>query len=381
MNDEYYDEQLKKYEGVSLNTIKALKGLSVQRAILQNNAMDEEGHPIYTEEDANSLDSLSQSRKDLKSFVNSLGKLKDGLIAQSKEDADLNKRHVEKGGLIYTLSDNPSMEAQIAFDIHLIDNQYEKEEGGKETDITEFLGKFFKISEDSMEDAINFLKNNLGVTFSSQYWDNALAETANVIDNKEVNEIEANKEVIKEIREKRNALSQLKRLRQDHKNPIEILGDQMDESEQEAIKKLVEEINFLTNKLIIPESVKTEISADTQVSSNRAYDKSLELEGITKGTKEEYTFILKHITSDNLRYLSSLEYDARQLDSNKRGNVSNSTIKRLDENKLEGETYYDAFLKTARTKLLPYYKRYTPEGYESLKDIIEQPGSDMEKKL
>ncbi len=103
MNDDYYKEQAEKYEklGISSDTIKFLKGLSIERAILQNSVLDEKGRPIYTEFEKEKLDSLSQARKDSKSLVNSLGVLKTGIVEQTIGEADLNSRHIEKGGLIY----------------------------------------------------------------------------------------------------------------------------------------------------------------------------------------------------------------------------------------------------------------------------------------
>ena len=80
MNDKYYEEKNKKYRdlGISPQTIKFLTSLSIERAILQNRVLDKNGRPIYTENEKEDLDSLSQLRKENKSLVNSIGVLKPG---------------------------------------------------------------------------------------------------------------------------------------------------------------------------------------------------------------------------------------------------------------------------------------------------------------
>jgi transcriptional regulator with XRE-family HTH domain len=376
MNDNYYKEQAKKYKNISSDTIKFLKGLSIERAILQNSVLDEKGRPIYTEFEKEKLDSLSQARKDSKSLVNSLGVLKTGIVQQTTEEADLDSRHIEKGGLIYSLSKDASIEAKISFELHLIDQDFQATE--KDKNIDDFIEKAFEISQDSVQEAVEFVKNNLGVTFSAKYWDATLSN-ANIIDNEEVNSLSSNKDYIKQIREKRNTLSQLKRLRQDHKNPIEILGDQMNASEQLAIKRLVEEIDIRTQKLVVPDTVERNAEFIAESGTNRAYDNGLKLSSVQKGTQQEFEFIKKHVTEKNSTYLRSLENDAKNLDKDNHGNISQRTIDRLEENREDGESYYDAFLKMARNRILPYYKRFTPPGYTTIDELLDQPGTDEAK--
>jgi hypothetical protein len=381
MNDDYYKDKAKKYEelGISQDTIKMLTSISIERAILQNQVLDESGRPIYTEDEKAQLDSLSQLRKENKSFVNSIGVLKPGLIEQTMEEASMEGRYIEKGGLIYTLSENASKEARIAFELHLIDQSYMDSSDERSKDIDSFKLKILEASENSIEEALDFVKNNLGITFSSEFWNNTLS-SENILDNPQVNEIESNKVYIKEIRQKRNALSQLKKLYQDHRNPVEILGDQMNDSEQSSIKQLVEEIELLTQKIVIPEGVELNKGIESGVVSgvNRAYGNELKLNGIEKGTTQEFDFIKKHISEKNSAYLRSLENDVKKLDNGDTANVSQRTMDRLEENRENGETYYQAFLNIARQRVLPYYKRYTPETYITLDELLEE-GTDREK--
>ena len=96
MNDTYYNEQAEKYEklGIGQDTIKFLKALSIERAILQNSVLDANGRPIYTQDEKAQLDSLSQLRKENKSLVNTLGVLKIGLNEQLAENAPESVRQI-----------------------------------------------------------------------------------------------------------------------------------------------------------------------------------------------------------------------------------------------------------------------------------------------
>ena len=94
------------------------------------------------------------------------------------------KRYVEKGGLIYTISEGASREAKIAFELHLIDEDFSSQERNKNID--DFRKEFKNTADNSVQEAIDFVKNNLGITFSSSYWDRALTN-ADIIDNEEVN--------------------------------------------------------------------------------------------------------------------------------------------------------------------------------------------------
>lgn len=174
MGSDYYNKQAEKYQklGISKYTINQLKALSLQRAIIQNNATDEQGNVIYTEDNKAELDSLSQMRKEYKSITDSLGVLKTGIIEQTREEAeksgiklDDTNKVVEIGGLIYSLSDNATNEAKMSIELHLIDKDYEN--NSKKANVVSFIDKFVNISNnEGFEAGLDFVKNNLGVSFS-----------------------------------------------------------------------------------------------------------------------------------------------------------------------------------------------------------------------
>lgn len=382
MNDDYYRKQAEKYEklGISKYTIDQLKALSLQRAIIQNEATDADGKVIYTEYNKNALDSLSQMRKEYKATVDSLGTLKQGYNEMTKEEATTkgidifnpSNEFIEIGNLIYTLNNDASNEARLSFELHLIDNNFERTE--KRTNTQALIEKFVDISNDlGMEKGIEFLENNLGLSFSTDFWDSI--STENILDNIDVNLIEGNPETIKRIRQKRNKLSQLKKLFQDPMNPQEVKGYEMKPSEQEVIKNLVEEIDLEMKNLVIPDSVTRETDFDSEVSVNQSYKDALSKEVKEELSKEEFNFIRKHVTSINESYLVGLENKAKSLDEG-RGNISEKTKEKLESYMQEGDTYYQGFVRLARTRLLPYYKRFTPKGYKTISDITSELTSD-----
>lgn len=386
MNNDYYEKQTKKYQdlGISKFTINQLKALSLQRAIIQNNATDEDGNVIYTEDNKAELDSLSQMRKEYKSLVDSLGVLKNGIKERTREEAiadgvDLDdKRVVEVGGLIYTLEEGASNDATMAMELYMIDKDYE--ENSKQTNTIAFLDKFVSISDsEGIEAGLEFLKNNMGISFSTEFWNGMSSES--ILDNPEINAIPENRETIKKIRQKRNALSNLKRLYQDPKNPQEIKGYEMRPEEQKVIRELVEQIDLEMSNLIRPEGFETESwnENDVERSVNQSYKVALEKEGIDPLTREEYGYIKQHVTDSKKRELNKLENQAMALDQG-RSFVSAKTIERLDEVREPNETYYEAFVKIARGYMLPYYRRFTPAGYKTIDDLVDNLTEDEAKK-
>ena len=113
--------------------------------------------------------------------------------------------------------------------------------------------------------------------------------------------------------------------------------------------------------LQVPDSVEREVIEEAESSVNLSYQSALNKEGIKPLSKEEFKFMRAHMTSENESRAIELMRQAEALD---RGltNVSERTKDRLEEVKVEGETYVQAAIKLSRRRLLPYYKRYTPVG-------------------
>jgi hypothetical protein len=377
MTSEYYQKQAEKYRklGISQYTINQLKALSLQRAVIQNRATDDDGRVIYTDDNKGELDALSQMRKEYKSITNSIGKLRTGIIEMTAEEArdtgwDLDDpRVVEIGGLYYALKPDATNEAVMAVELHLIDKDYE--ENSRETNNRAFVDKFIQISTtDGFSAGLDFVRNNMGASFSEEFWNSLSME--DLLSDPAIASIEANKTTIKKIRMYRNRLYQIKRMYQDPKNPQEIKGYEMTSEQQERIKGLAQDIEIEKSNLIYPEGYERapfDERVETERSVNLSYMQALEKEDIEELSKDEFDFIRKHVTDSKRDMLNKLENQAKSLDAG-RAFVSQKSIEQLEEHREEGETYYEAFVKIARQQLLPYYRRFTPAGYQTIEEVL-----------
>lgn len=383
MDSNYYNKQKEKYQrlNISNNTIVWLKTLSASRAEVQNRARQEDGTVIYTEDQKHTLTSISRKRKEEKSFFDSNGNLKQGIVqrlATAKLVQNLQKskeRYVEKGGLVYTLDSSPSEKAVRAFDISIIDQDYLNDLKQRNNNISKFVKTFFDISAKSYAKGVDFIKNNLGLSLSSEFWDRATRES--ILDNDYINSLPENQRVLSQIKELSQKRSEIKRLFQDSTNPSEVEGDEMLDSTKEQIKTLTDRIESLKTQLVGIDEVQLEES-EIEISKqpNRAYFRALKKKGFEEFSKEEEEYIYKNSSDRARTRFTRTLLIAEKLDNNE--SVSDRQKERLDAVRQEGETYYQAFIRLSRTNLLPYYQRFTPEGYETLDDVIDINKSDKE---
>lgn len=384
MDSTYYEAQRKKYKdlGISNTTIDFLKTLSASRAEVQNEARQEDGTIIYTEDQKHILTSITRKRKAEKSFYNSLGNLKEGINQElstpslKQQLENQGTKFIEKGGLIYTLDSNPSQEATRAFDISLIDQQFLEDLSERETNTKKFGKTFFQIvRKQGLSKGIDFVRNNLGVSLSSSFWEKVTREP--IIDNEYINSIEDNRPIITQIKELSNRRNEIKKLFQDSSNPSEIEGDEMMNTTKKQIKELTDKIEALKQDLQGIKDVEvSESEIDIQRQANRAYFRALKKKGFQELSKDEEYYLFENMSDRSSSQFRSLLSVAERLDNNL--DVSDRQKERLDIFKEGNETYYQAALKYGRTRLLPYYQRFTPEGYETLDDVIDSNKTDLE---
>ena len=421
MDSNYYNEQREKYKrlGASNNTIAWLKTLSASRAEVQNRARQEDGTVIYTEDQRHILSSVERKRKEEKFLFDSTGNLKKGIISSSKlekkelverndylksEISKLSKkqktfsegtqgylkigkeidkilpeyistRYIEKGGLIYTLDSSPSDKAVRAFDIFIIDKDYVENLKERKNDTSKFIETFFEIANKSYSRGVDFVKNNLGLSLSSEFWNKATRES--ILDNEYINSIPENQKLLSEIKELSNKRSEIKRLFQDSTNPSEVEGDEMLDSTKEQIKSLTDRIEALKTQLTGVDEVQLdEVEVEISRQPNRAYFRSLKKKGLEPLTKDEQDYIYKNLSDRARSRFTRNLIAAEKLDNNQ--SVGGSQEKTLKLLKKPNETYYQTAIRQARKSLLPYYQRFTPEGYETLDDVIDPLKSDKE---
>ena len=368
-NDESYYEALKEKHtilGISKETQKFLNTLSYERGRVQRKVMDENNRPIYTEKEKSLLESYAASRTETKQMYSEMGVLKQGIIEHTRPPLpmeELNKTFFEKNGLYYTLSDDAGTEARISFDLHKLDADYNNS-GDKSTDFEAFVKTGIRIQEEEgLSKAIDFYKNNLGIVFTDKFWSQS---EGNSLDEY------GDHEAVYEIRRLQNRLSDLKKQNKNHQNAAEIEGHNMTITAQEKVQQLSRDLELAYEKLPKLKDKKQQ-NNNYKISANASYYKLLKIKGIEKNTEEEFIEMRKHMTPRNFERAGSLWFLANNLD--KGGKVtSKKQAERLEEVKKEHgfTTNREAALHLNRQKLLPYFKRVTPQNYITIEEIVDK---------
>lgn len=362
-NDEYYKEKEGKYDKLNISqaTRKFLSALSFERGSVQRKVMDDKNRPVYTENDKKRLDSISQERKLAKSMFSGLTTLKEGIV-----ESDIipdNTEYFEKGGLFYSIKEGASEDAIVAFDINRIDADF-SESGGQSTNIKDFIKKGEEIGEKEMLNAtVDFYRNNMGIVFTREFWDQASGMSS--LDEFQ----ESHSEEVFKIRKLQNRLSDVQRRYQDHQNPAEINGDEMAKTDKEEVKELVESISEHYNLLPTSQIEREPFQGVKDI--NASYARALKRESIQENSQAELSFIKENMSSKASSDAEFRVAQGRRMDAGQviKGTTSETLIDFVEEN---GGTHTEAAFAISRQKMLPYFKRTSPQGYSTINQVVER---------
>lgn len=365
-NDEYYKEREKKLEALKISKVtqSALRKLSIDRAEIVSKATVEGGRPRYTLQDKYNLDFLNIKRKNMKSLFDEDGTLKAGIV----EDAN---GKVEFEGKRYSLLEGVSDEATIAFDMHIIDRDFQDEMKNKGETVEKGLAKSFEEELSKIEDedeAREFFLMNTNIGFSNEFWD--------TFDNSDsfINRIEdfsAKKggsldSKIKEYKDKVSKRNNILKRYKDSRNTTNTLAEAMSPEVKKKVVSLSDEIDDLARVFTSQKDFpKSEFEMEAETTPNEAYYGALNDENLNT-EEEKLKFAMEHMTPSNEKKVRGLN-DA--LDSLSKGKVlttaEQKTVERATGLKLEQinlnriGTYKLHF---AEGKLAAYYKAFAPTG-------------------
>lgn len=296
------------------------------------------------------------------------GRLKRGVL--ENYDRNLKKFYYTfDESVINTISSEDSFEAQKVIGLQnlmLLNSEFYKGEG-REDGIPQ---KFLDALEDfpTEQEKLDFLYNNANISFPQEFWENFDPNQSLVARLLDLNTPEASV-FAEQIREQQAIISSILRGNKNLNNPSEVDVFDMSEVETASIREAQSILETKTaearNLLEETETVENEAVSTT----NEAYRKDLQSNGIEANTRQEIDFIQKHVTPNGRASIDNLR---RNLERIKNGQ---SVIMTDFLNNLIGErTDYDNILSEyARRKLLPYYKRTEPQGFtEALQNLRER---------
>lgn len=395
--DEYYEKREERYTtlGISKTTQAELSLLSMDLGELMARVKTEKGLPRYTLENKHDLDGLNLKRKQLKSFFDNDGKLKDGI---DKVDFPSNDS-LEINGSHYILSDSSKTDARTAFEITKLDlNILEDKKNkallsGKKIDVDKLAPKFLEELErieleEGREAAVEFFLLNSTVGFSNEFW-NSFNSSATLMTELDLYEQdpEADQNMIDKIYDYKESLDRRKAILkqfQDSRDYTNILSEEMPEDIRKTVLDLSERIDELYSELYktfqknITEEAKEEAENLSEVTPNQSYYDTLKDKGITE-TSDKIDFVLKNMTLTNRRRVERLR-DA--LENYTRNRPITAANKKLIENLVGREDILkeevdDIVLKYAESKIAMYYKAFAPVGLSEFYNNLKEGNSSV----
>lgn len=351
--------------GISQETLTYLSEISSQRVIILSNYKTNDGILDWSnisEYDTSKLKELEELRKGLKSMINpSTGEKKEGI------------------------------NLKIAEDLKRLDEYYQKKDKDKLGIKPEFFNKLNEVIKDKgLKAAFDWFNKNAGFRFNSKFWDNlknkesitkrldrVLANNNKLKDNvDDYNRLNENTDKLKILLEKKSDI--LKQF-QHSIDPSEIDTNNMYSVTKDLLKEIegdLQDVFYNINNILYKYDKKVTENI-TENTINNSYLKELK-----ESNLPEYKFILENVTAKDYDKIEGFRILLNDIKNNK-GNVNISTSYRsyletlLDKNDIDTNDVRE-FLRSStesidklsidygKTKLLPYFKRFSPNGYDEL---------------
>lgn len=394
-NDTYYARKKALYAektssnpgglGISEDTQRWIATISGDVASVYNRAKDANGLIVLTEALKFDLEQISKERAFAKSPFGNDGKYKEGLKGVLNSEGKLE---------IVLDGSDLSPEALRAYELEKLDKNFMEElnkklEAEKKAGINkkgippQFLEEIKKLEDKGdFKGAVDYLKLNSYIGFEKSFWDNLNASESLVKRLQEVTGEDSQRaamvaEDIKEVQAKRNNILKANRVLN---QPSETDVERMSTSEKENVKEYSESLQDLYQEASKffkkKEAEEIEEMTTSENTPNQAYQDALKVNGV-EGT-EIIEFIKKNSSVSNKLAIEKAVGDAENLIKGRIEEMPKKYAKYFtkDYNSIENEVNREVairkdLLKFAESKLLPYYTRFAPAGYENLMQEME----------
>ncbi len=400
MTDEYYADLEKKYEtsGTSDYTRDTLRALNTQKNKIQEKARDENGIVDLSrlnEQDLTNLKLLGDARKRMKSPVDFDGEMKPKLkFVKNAEGKQVLTSLVPL--------DDLSLEARLSYDIFILDNngnidRTEDEEYERPKSFDDLV-----LSKKTKDEQILALNLNSNIGFSSKFWDSfkstqgikdRLEEAKNGENDDDIDALIAN---IEDVNNREKAL--IKGYTKSN-NPSETDVEAMSALTKDSLKQLAEqaeryreEARALTKDIAIKvNDISEGVSGTNEAWNNMLKDLNIDMSEPSPANSLMIQKLLnlakENATTRNANAITDAESNVRLFREGKLVNVSKSVQNSLERQGLSKEDLLDnytaaQFLKTyAESRLLSYYKRFTPASYLEFQNDLADPEVEMSEIL
>nr|DAI89619.1 MAG TPA: hypothetical protein [Caudoviricetes sp.] len=408
--DEYYTEYEKKltdanvskltkdYLSAYFSSLADIKLKSIRTAIVNGKEELITDQTQLNAADRERLKEIQQDRRLVKSYYSTNGSLKDGIrIAQEN---GVNKLD-EKGRLTYELLEGASSDAIVAYELNKLDSLNTYSGDNAEGIPQKFLNELRNVEElYGREEALDFLQMNSYTGFTSEFWeglsigDSVTAKLRRALQEDPSNASEI-RNIIDEIETKNASIKNVIRLFSNKNSPVEIDADRMSSESKDRVKSLQEDISTLMQQARKYTKTVSDLDVDSVnegeqaiSSANDSYIKTLiDLEAnftedmipleMLIQLEKQLRFAKEHMTNSNA---DAVTVGKISVDEYRRGNkkgVSKSIQRELEkqglntEDLLDSKIYATFIAKFAESRLLPYYKRFSPVSYNQYKEDLQ----------
>lgn len=397
MVDSYYEEYEAKLKGANISDVtkQELSNYLGDISTLKKKAYRKEGGNTIldfnslSESDKIKLSDLHKRRKMMKSYTDESGELKPGL-KYSRVNGELQVDPVTRQPIVTILNKSQlTDESIVALDLNKLDREFTNDQQKQGAKL--FYDTLTKIdNEEGREAAIKFLEANAYTSLKQDFWDN-LGVKGDI-----VSRLEALKEASPELKDEiTNTIFNIKiftfkikniiKLHNRKNNPSEVEVELMSPTARSSVKALqkslkedIQRANKLLGDFEAPESDEGFLSGVSEV--NESYRKELraldifeetqdtENEDLDKATRE-VDFAKEHMSDENATLLEGNKLSIEHYLTGSRANVSKTVEYVLEDLGYEVEDLSEPKVRAAvlrtmtRSRVLPYYKRYTSEAY------------------
>lgn len=411
MNDSYYEEMEQRMQEAQVSEITRsyLSAYLSDVSQIKQKAKLPNGRTDITQlnlQDRQRLEDLEEKRKFVKSSFDETGQLKNGIVYRRNSQGEIETD--ERGNPLFDLTSTPSEAAIVALDIQRLDSSFAQTADREIRDIPEaFYDELTRVeSQYGREEALNFLNLNSFTGFSSEFWD-GLGGGASIVEKLQSsrnsspeNAVEIDR-IIEDIQTFNSRMKGVLRLFSRKNNPSEIGAEKMSEIARDSVKTYQESLSELydrARKFVEIDNAEQEASEDELVQGVSAANESFNKELINQGLfiertdnektaleklKKQVEFIKSHVTDKNRKLITEAGYTIDDFRAGKRKTLPQSierTLERYDlspDDLLDDATYIAFMQNYAQAKLLPYYKRFTPQSYDNFRDRLLNPAENI----
>lgn len=387
-NDEYYKKKADLYKslGTSIETQRWLSTISGDVASVYERAKDESGTIVLTKALKFDLEQISKERAYAKSPFGNDGGYKTGLSGVVNSE----------GKLELVLGATPSAEAVRAYELEQLDKQFLKDlqaKGDIKKDMPiRFVEEIAKLeAAGDYAGALDYLKLNAQIGFERGFWD-SLNSSESIIErlqNLEGEDSPRALEIVDRLRELQAKRSNILKANRVLNQPAETDVERMSTTERENVREYTEDLGNLYQEAskFFKKEERAVIAGEVESENtpNQAFYDAIKAGG-REGT-EVIDFIREHATPSNRLVIDQAVQLANNLIAKRQSGIPKMFQKTfgrdysvIKDSLIREQVINEDLQKFAESKLLPYFTRFAPAGYENMMQELEESTQEGPKK-